>query len=193
MRRDLHAMEIICYRGRQEKEKSQAPQLEAVRRQVISIIIIDWTMGKHTMSKLDNLDKLFVYWSFLFQIVLIFHFAFRKWLFESYTPKYGWLVYALCIPGAVISLVLLLGGKSCYFWLGGFLFVIYASYGYWIDYVKQIQWRNPLQLTIAFPYIFLYLSTVMFYWWPLARLSRPLWVAYTFLFIIATILNITSH
>jgi hypothetical protein len=81
------------------------------------------------MSKLDNLDKLFVYWSFFFQIVLIVHFAFRKRLFESYSLKYGWLVYALCIPAAVISLVLLLGGKSWYFWLGGFLFVIYASYG----------------------------------------------------------------
>jgi hypothetical protein len=145
------------------------------------------------MSKLDNLDKLFVYWSFFFQIVLILHFAFRKRLFESYTLKYGWLVYALCIPAAIISLVLLLGGKSWYFWLGGFLFVIYASYGYWVDYVKKIQWRNPLQLAIVFPYVFLYLSTVMFYWWPLERLSRPLWIAYTVLFVIATILNITSH
>jgi len=30
------------------------------------------------MSKLDNLDKLFVVWAFLFQIVLIVHFALRK-------------------------------------------------------------------------------------------------------------------
>jgi hypothetical protein len=94
--------------------------------------------------------------------VLILHFAFPKRLFESFTPKYGWLVCALCIPAAVISLVLLLGGKSWYFWLGGFLLVVYASYGYWIDYIKQNQWRNPLQLTIMFPYVFLYLSTVIF-------------------------------
>ena len=145
------------------------------------------------MSKLDSLDKLFVFWSFFFQIVLIVHFALRKRLFESYTLKYGWLVYALCIPAVVISIVLLLSGKSWYFWLAGFLFLIYAAYGYWIDYIKQIQWRNPLRLSIMFPYVFLYLSTVMFYWWPLARLSRPLWIAYTILFVIATILNITSH
>jgi len=145
------------------------------------------------LSKLDNLDKLFVFWSFFFQIVLIVHFALRKYFFEIYTFKYGWLVYALCIPAAGISIVLLLGGKSWSFWLGGFLFVVYAAYGYWIDYIKQIQFRNPLQLSVVFPYAFLYLSTVMFYWWPLGLLSRPLWFAYAILFVIATILNITSH
>ena len=59
------------------------------------------------MTKLDNLDKLFVIWSFLLQIVLIVHFAIRKPLFESYTEKYGWIIYALCIPAVVISVVLM--------------------------------------------------------------------------------------
>ena len=145
------------------------------------------------MSKFDNLDNLFIGWAFFFQIVLIVHFALRKLLFESYTLKYGWLVYALSIPAAIISIVLLLGGKSWSFWLGGFLFLVYAAYGYWIDYIKQIQWRNPLNLSIVFPYVFLYLSTVMFYWWPLGQLSRTLWFAYAILFVIATVLNITSH
>ena len=145
------------------------------------------------MSDRDNLDTLFVVWAFLFQIVLIVHFALRKRFFESYTLKFGWIVYALCIPAVVISIILLLGGKSWSFWLGGFLFLIYAAYGYWVDYVKGIQWRNPLQLSIMFPYVLLYLSTVMFYWWPLGLLSRPLWVAFGILFVIGTILNITSH
>ena len=145
------------------------------------------------MSNRDNLDTLFVVWAFFFQIVLIVHFAVRKWFFESYTLKYGWLVYALSIPAVVISVVLLLGGKSWSFWLGGFLFLIHAAYGYWVDYVKRIPWRNPLQLSIVFPYVLLYLSTVMFYWWPLGLLSRPLWIAFGVLFVIGTILNITSH
>ena len=102
-------------------------------------------------------------------------------------------MYALSIPAVVISVILLLGGKSWSFWLGGFLFLIYAAYGYYIDYVKRIPWRNPLDLSIVFPYVTLYLSTVMFYWWPLALISRPLWFVYTALFIISTILNITSH
>ena len=145
------------------------------------------------MSGLDTLDTLFVLWAFILQIVLVIHFAVRKWLFESYTLKYGWIVYALSIPAAAISIILLLGGKSWSFWLGGFLFLVYAAYGYWVDYVRRIQWRNPPRWSILFPYVFLYLATVMFYWWPLGLLSRPLWVAYTVLFVIATILNITSH
>ena len=64
------------------------------------------------MFGLDNLDTLFVIWAFFFQIILIIHFALRKQFFESYTRKVGWLVYALRIPAAVISIVLLLGGKA---------------------------------------------------------------------------------
>ncbi len=145
------------------------------------------------MSELDKLDWLFVDWAFFFQIVLIVHFALRKWLFDSYTMRYGWLVYALCIPAAVISIILLIEGKSWSFWLGGFLFVLYAAYGIWIDYVQGIQWRNPLRVSVMVPYVLLYLSTVMFYWWPLGLLGRPLWIAYAVLFVVATVLNVTSH
>lgn len=145
------------------------------------------------MFGLDKLDTLFVIWAFFLQTVFIVHFAIRKRFFESYTQKFGWIVYALCFPAAVISLFLLLGGKSWSFWLGGFLFLIYAAFGYWIDYVKGIQWRNPLRMDIMFPYVTLYLGTIMFYWWPLALLYRPLWFVFGGLFVIGTILNITSH
>lgn len=145
------------------------------------------------MSSWDNLDTLFIVWAFLFQIVLIVHFSLRKRFFDSYTKKYGWIVYALCIPAVVISIILLLGGKSWSFGLGGFFFLVFAVFGYWIDYVRQIPWRKPLRRSIMFPYVFLYLATVMFYWWPLALISRPLWYVYAILFVIATILNIRSH
>jgi hypothetical protein len=144
-------------------------------------------------KNLDNLDRLFVIWAFLLQIMLIVHFAVRKPLFDSYTVKFGWIVYALCIPAAIISITLLRGGKSWSFWLGGFLFILFAAFGFWIDYVLKIPWRNPLQLRIMFPYAFLYLATVMFYWWPLGILNRSLWIVYALLFIAGTILNVTSH
>jgi hypothetical protein len=112
------------------------------------------------MGKLDILDKLFIGWAFLFQILLIVHFAIRKPLFESYTVKYGWIIYAMCIPAVVISIVLMRGGKDWTFWLGGFLFLVYAIFGYWVDFVAQIQFRNPLRLSILFPYAFLYLTTI---------------------------------
>jgi len=145
------------------------------------------------MAKIDNFDKLFIAWAFLFQILLIAHFAIRKPLYESYTMKYGWIIYALCIPAFVISIILMRGGKDWTFWLGGFLFLVFAILGYWADYVAQIQFRSPFRPSIALPYVFLYLATMMFYWWPLGLLSRPLWFIYAILFVIATILNVTSH
>ena len=153
----------------------------------------NWRLMMLPWSKLDRLDKLFVVWAFLLQIILIVHFAIRKPLFENYTLKYGWIVYALCIPSVVISIVLMRGGKSWYFWLGGFLFLLYAVFGYWVDYVAQIPFRNPLMVSILIPYAFLYLTAIMFYWWPLWRLNRLLWLVYAILYVIATILNITSH
>jgi hypothetical protein len=149
--------------------------------------------GATMMNKLDRLDALFVIWAFFLQVILIIHFAIRKPLFEIYTLKYGWLVYALCIPAVIISLILLRGGKSWSFWLGGFLFLIFAAYGYWVDYHLGINWRVPLRKDIMFPYVTLYLSTIMFYWWPLGILNKPLWYVFAILFVIGTVLNITSH
>jgi len=145
------------------------------------------------MIGFDKRDTLFVVWAFTVQIILIVHFAVRKRFFESYTVKYGWIVYALSIPAVIVSIILLLCGKSWSFWLGGFLFLIFTVFGYYIDYVKQIPWRNPIVPRVMFPYLTLYLSTVMFYWWPLALINRQLWFVYLPLFIISTILNITSH
>lgn len=144
-------------------------------------------------KNMDQLDKLFVIWAFVLQLAFIVHFAVRKPLFESYTTKFGWMVYALCIPAALISIILWRGGKSWAFWLGGLLFVAFAAFGYWADYAAQISFRNPFRLSIGAPYVALYLATVMFYWWPMGSLSRQLWIAYGILFVIATILNITSH
>ena len=145
------------------------------------------------MFSLDKLDILFVAWAFTLQIILIVHFAIRRRFFESYTLKYGWLVYAMSLPALAISIILILGGKPWTLWISGFLFIIFAIFGYWIDYVKGIQWRKPLRKDIMFPYLTLYLVTIMFYWWPLYPLSLTLWLIYLVLYVIATILNIRSH
>lgn len=145
------------------------------------------------MFGLHGLDLLFVITSFLFQLFLIVHFALRKWCFEI-AMRYGPIVYALSIPAAVVSILLLLGGMSWSFWLGGFLFLVWAGFGYIVEYLMGISdWRSPVRWPVLIPYVFLYLGTVMFYWWPLANISRPLWYIYAVLFIIATVLNVTSH
>jgi len=145
------------------------------------------------MFGLQSLEVLFVVWAFLFQAVLIVHFSLRKWAFDRYTLKFGWLVYAMSIPAVVVSLILLMGGMSWSLWMGGFIYLVWAVYGYVIEYGKRIQWRNPIRWPIFGPYVFLYLATIMFYWWPLADIQRPLWFIYGALFAISTILNITSH
>jgi len=144
------------------------------------------------MSSLDNLEILFVVTAFLFQLVLIAHFALRRWRFDT-AIRYGPIVYALSIPAVAVSIVLLLSGKTWELWLGGFICLVWAIYGYTVEYVKKIEWRSPIRWTIAAPYVFLYLATVMFYWFPLALLSKPLWYAYAVLFVVSTVLNVTSH
>ena len=144
------------------------------------------------MHGLDSLEFLFVVNAFLFQIVLIIHFALRKWHFDL-AMRVGWIVYALSVPAVAVSVLFLLDGKPWALWLGGFIYLIWATLGYTAEYVKGIQWRNPIRWSFFAPYVFMYLATVMFYWWPLGLVSRPLWFVYAVLFAVSTILNITSH
>ena len=144
------------------------------------------------MFGLDRLETLFVGIAFLFQIILIVHFALRKWRFD-FAIRYGVIVYALSIPAVLGSTILLIGGMPWTFWLAGFLYLLWSILGYIVEYKKRIEWRNPINWRIFAPYIFLYLATIMFYWFPLALLYKPLWYAYAVLFMISTILNLTSH
>jgi len=144
-------------------------------------------------TSFDKLDKLYVIWAYTLLIILILHFAVRQAFFETYTLKYGWLVYALCIPAVIISIILMRGGKSWHFWLGGFLFLLFAIFGYYVDYIAQIQFRAPFQASVGIPYVLLYMGMLMFYWWPLWPMSRLLWGGYTILYVIAMVVNIRSH
>ncbi|MFA9406570.1 MAG: hypothetical protein ACERKX_12220 [Anaerolineales bacterium] len=144
------------------------------------------------MSGLDRFDNLFVVTAFFIQIVLLIFFALRKWMFET-AMQVGWIVYALAVPALIISVLLLMNGKSWYFWLGGFLYTAWAILGYIVDVARPVAWRSPVYWPVFIPYVLLYLSTMMFYWFPLGNLSKPLWFVYAVLFVISTILNITSH
>jgi len=145
------------------------------------------------VTGMKKMEALFAGWAFTLQIILIIHFAVRKRFFETYTMRYGWIVYALSIPAAIISIILLAKGQGWYFWLGGFLFVLFAAFGYYVDYILAVPWRDPIVPRVMFPYVTLYLATIMFYWWPLWPISRLLWALYTVLYVIAMVLNIKSH
>jgi hypothetical protein len=154
--------------------------------------VVDRNLGGNKLFGFTSLEILFVAIAFLFQIVLIVHFALRKWRFDL-ALRYGWIVYALSMPAAAVSVFLLIFGAAWSQYLGGFLYLVWATYGFTVEYVRRIKWRSPIRWPVFGPYVVLYLTTIIFYWWPLGLISRPLWYVYAGLFIISTILNATSH
>jgi hypothetical protein len=139
-------------------------------------------------------DTIFVVWAFFFQLVLIVHFALRKWAFEAYIYPWGWIVYALGLPALALSWYLWRQGADWSLWLGGVLYFVWATFGFSVEYIAGFSsWRSPVVWPILVPYVLLYLATVMFYWWPVGAISRPLWYVYASLFVISTWLNISSH
>jgi uncharacterized membrane protein len=85
---------------------------------------------------MDSLELLFVAWAFVFQAILIAHFALRKWRFDT-AVRYGWIVYVLSLPAFVVSLILLLNGKVWWLWMAGFIHLVWSIYGYVVEYVRK--------------------------------------------------------
>ncbi len=135
---------------------------------------------------------IFILTAFVIEIILVLHFAVRKVRF-SLALRLGPFVYTLGLPAAAVSIFLLFKGEPWYFWLGGFLCLAWAAFGYLVEYVFKIEWRLSLRWPIFIPYICLYLATLMFYWFPLKLIYSPLWYAYLVLFALSTFLNISSH
>lgn len=144
------------------------------------------------MAAFDTLDTLFVVFAFLLQLILIAHFALRRWAFDT-AMRYGSFVYWLGAPALALSLAQMVAGKPWPLWAAGVLCAVWAVFGYYVEYARGIDWRSGGHAGVFATYVILYLATVMFYWWPLAQLYRPLWWAYAVLFVIATILNVASH
>jgi hypothetical protein len=144
------------------------------------------------LSGLDRYERRFVFTAFFIQIVLLGFFALRKWKFDT-AMQFGWIVYALAVPAVIVSVVLLVGGKPWHLWLAGFLYAAWAMFGYVVDIARPAGWRSPIFWPVFIPYVLLYVSSLMFYWWPLGNIQRPLWFVYAVLFGISTILNISSH
>ncbi len=144
------------------------------------------------MFDLDIYQILFTAFAFLVQLILIIHFALRKWRFDL-AMRYGRIVYTLGVPAAILSFILLQAGQPWSLWLGGFIYLAWAIYGYVVEYRLGIEWRTSWRWPVLVPYVVLYLATVMFYWWPLALVYRPFWNVYAVLFLVSTYLNVTSH
>ncbi len=127
-----------------------------------------------------------------FQTVLVVHFAVRL-ISLDIAVRLGWIVYALSIPAAGVGIALLVAGADWSFAVAGLLFLVWATFGFVVEYVLRISWRSPIRWGVFVPYVVLYLATAMFYWWPLASISRVLWFTAGGLFVVATALNVASH
>jgi len=141
---------------------------------------------------MDRHNFLFVAWAFLFQFLLIAHFSIRKWRFE-WVDRYGSWFYALGIPALLVAALIAREGQGWVFWLGAVLQSLWSAYGYTVEFVRRIEWRNPPYWPVFWPYVTLYLAVNMFYWWPQGLIDRRLWVLYGVLFVLSTALNVASH
>jgi hypothetical protein len=140
----------------------------------------------------NETDWVYVVTGFGLQIALVVFFALRRWDFGT-AMELGSLVYALALPALLVSIWLLRSGAPWYQWIAGFLFAAWAVFGFVVDIARPVSWRSPLLWSVAGPYLILYLAAQMFYWWPLARIDRRLWLAYAALFVASTWLNAISH
>lgn len=143
-------------------------------------------------NSLDRLERIFTLTAFGIQLVLLLYFGLRKLNFRM-AMRAGWIVYALAIPAATVSILLLQGGKPWSLWLSGFLFSVWAAYGFYVDTVRALPWRHPIVWPVFLPYVLLFTASQMFYWFPLGNLRRELWFIYAVLFVLSTFLNVTSH
>ncbi len=145
------------------------------------------------MCDMDGLERLYAITALSFLTLLCVHFLVRG-LRMDLVERYGWIVYALSVPAAAVSVTLLRGGKPWWLWLGGFLYLVWAAFGFAVEYVLRItDWRSSVRSPVFIPYVALYLATCMFYWWPFAQVCKPLWYVAAALFVLGTILNVRSH
>lgn len=78
-------------------------------------------------------------------------------------------------------------------WLAGSLYGAWAVFGYLVDVARPLEWRSSILWPVFLTYVLLYISSLMFYWWPLATIQRPLWFGYAVPFLLSTVLNVSSH
>jgi hypothetical protein len=139
-----------------------------------------------------SVDRQYVVMAFVIQVALVLFFALRAWSLDA-AISIGWIVYALGIPALATSVALVRAERPWFFSFAGFAFAAWAAFGFVVEYLSSIEWRSPIVWPIFVPYVTLYLLAQMFYWWPLARIDRRLWMAFAVLFVISTALNIASH
>jgi len=137
-------------------------------------------------------ETFFVGFAFLSQIFLALNFASRNWK-PSLERKYGWVVYALGIPAALLGVYYWVNGVPWHFTIAPILFSTWALYGYYVDIIREINWRSPPTWPVFIPYVTLYMASQFSFWIPLWSIGLGYWIAFSMLYILNTSLNLYSH
>jgi len=140
----------------------------------------------------DTLQALFVVFAFLMQVLLIINFVARNWK-PSFERKYGWLIYAMGIPGITLGILFLVGDQPWYIVAAPFVYSIWGAFGYFVDIYRPVQWRSPSRWSVFIPYVALFMASQFFFWIPLWYVGLGYWITYTAMYVINTGLNIYSH
>lgn len=138
------------------------------------------------------LRSLFVAFALLVQVLLLADFAARNWR-PVLEKAYGWLVYAMAIPGLALGLALLVMRAPWYLVAAPGVYAVWAAFGYVVDIRRPTPWRSPPRWAIFVPYVTLFLASLFLLWIPLWYISSASWIAYTALYAAHTSLNLCSH
>jgi hypothetical protein len=144
------------------------------------------------MSNSNILPLVFVAFAFISQALLIFNFVTLKWK-PAIQQKYGWIVYAAGLIAFLLGILFWVNKQAWYFWLAFALFTTWALFGYIIDILRPVNWREPIRWQIFIPYVILYISAQFSFWIPLWFIGLEYWIIYAVLYTISTALNISTH
>lgn len=134
----------------------------------------------------------FVAFAFVFQLALVLDFAARHWR-PDLERRYGWIVYALGIPGLILAGLCIVTRETWNIWAAPVVFAAWAGFGYMVDVRMKIPWRSPPRWPIFIAYVILFLAAQFLFWIPLWTVGISYWIGYTALYVLNTVLNITSH
>ena len=77
------------------------------------------------------------------------------------------------IPTLIILIINIFYQRDLWFWLFPLLYLIFISYEIIVDYIKKVEFRNPINKKILIPYLILYYVSIILMWgltWTLGTL-----------------------
>ncbi|MFW9819807.1 MAG: hypothetical protein ACFFE5_09375 [Candidatus Thorarchaeota archaeon] len=76
----------------------------------------------------------------------------------------GIFYITLGIPTLLIIIINILLLREWWFWIFPLLFLIFIVFELIIDYVKEIEFRNPRKLKVLVPYLIMYYVSIILMW-----------------------------